>query len=359
LEKVDKSHRILQLDGMRGLFAFMVLLLHFPVKTYFTNNFVVRQSYLFVDFFFVLSGFIIGANYLKQINNCSDFKRYLLKRFIRLYPLLFYTVLIYFLYLMVGEYFLQGLKEDHRPLSAYINELLDSLLFLNSTPLLGNSQGINPPSWSISAEIVSYFVFGLGMLFFRKYKVQYSLIIIILCISCMVKKNSYAFNNGDFGFVRGLLGFNFGVLTFMLSQKRRTKSPSFQIPLVILLLVAFFAIDFLKIELLKLIFPILFAILIYVFQYENSFLNRILLTKSIQFLGKISYSLYLNHYLILMISYIIFFRILDIPIRDPYSTFVLFVSIFVTIIYSYLTYLFIEKAGGKFLYKIIFNQKPN
>jgi peptidoglycan/LPS O-acetylase OafA/YrhL len=173
-------------------------------------------------------------------------------------------------------------------------------------------------------------------------------------------KNSYAFNNGDFGFVRALLGFNFGVLTFMFSQKRRTKSPSFQIPLVILLLVAFFTIDSLKIELLKLIFPLLFATLIYLFQYENSFLNRILLTKSIQFLGKISYSLYLNHYLILMVSYIIFFRILCIPIREPYSTFVLFVSIIVTIIYSYFTYLFIEKGCRKFLNKLMFNQRrPN
>jgi peptidoglycan/LPS O-acetylase OafA/YrhL len=184
----SKVPRIEQLDGLRGIFAFMVLLLHFPIITLFTNNFLIRQSYLFVDFFFVLSGFIICANYLKQIENFSDFKRYLLKRLIRLYPLLYYTVVIYFLYLMAGEFFLQGFKEDHRPLSAYINELLDSLLFLNSTPLLGISQGINPPSWSISAEIVSYFVFGFGMLFFRKYKVQYSLIIMILCISFMVQK---------------------------------------------------------------------------------------------------------------------------------------------------------------------------
>lgn len=359
MENRVKSQRIRQLDGMRGLFAFMVLLLHFPVSTYLTNNFIVRQSYLFVDFFFVLSGFIISANYLEQIESLSDFKRYFLKRLIRLYPLLFYTVALYFLYLMAGELFLQGLKEDHRQLSVYFNELLDSLLFLNSTPLIGTSQGINPPSWSISAEIISYLVFGFGMLIFRKYKIAYGLVIIILCIFFMVQKNSYVFNNGDYGFVRGLLGFNFGVLTFILSQKRRVKSPSFQLPLVILLFVAFFIIDLIKIELLKLIFPLLFATLIYVFIYENSFLNRILLANSIQFLGKISYSLYLNHYLILMVSYIIFFRILGIPIREPYSTFVLFTSIIVSIIYSYLTYLFIEKASVKLINNIMFNQKPN
>jgi peptidoglycan/LPS O-acetylase OafA/YrhL len=319
----------------------------------------VRQSYLFVDFFFVLSGFIISVNYLEKIKCFSDFKTYFLKRLIRLYPLLFYTVSIYFLYLMAGEFFLQGLKEDHRPFSVYILQLLDSLLFLNSTPLLGISQGINPPSWSISAEIISYLFFGFGIMIFRKYIVLYSLFVILTCIYFMVSNNSYVFNNGDYGFVRGLLGFNFGVLTFLFSQKRRIKSSSFQLPLVILLLVAFFTVDLINVELLKLIFPIIFANLIYVFLYDNSFLNRILLTRSIQFLGKISYSLYLNHYLILMISYIIFFRILGIPIREPYSTLVLLSSIIVSIIYSYLSYLFIEKAGVIFFHKLMFNQKTN
>jgi peptidoglycan/LPS O-acetylase OafA/YrhL len=345
--------RIEQLDGLRGIFAFMVLLLHFPVVTFFTNNFLVRQSYLFVDFFFVLSGFIISSNYYKQINNLSDFKKYLLKRLIRLYPQLFYSVVIYFLYLMIGEFYLQDLKVDHRPLSIYIYELFDSLFFLNSTPLLGTSQGINPPSWSISAEIISYLVFGFGMVVFRNHKVGYSLIILILCISFMVQKNSYVFNNGDFGFVRGLLGFNFGVLTFILSQKIRVKSPHCQLPLILLLLITFYTIDFIKIELLKLILPILFAALIYVLLYKHSFLNTILRTRFMQFLGKISYSLYLNHYLILMISYIIFFRLFGIPNCEPYSTFVLFISIIVTIIYSYFTYLFIEKSSGKLIYKLI------
>lgn len=344
---------------MRGLFALMVLLLHFPVITFFTNNFVIRQSYLFVDFFFVLSGFIIGANYLKQIENFADFKRYFIKRLIRLYPLLFYTAVIYFLYLMVGEYLLDGLKVIHRPFQTNFLELIDTLLFMNSTPILGISQGMNPPSWSISAEIISYLSFGIGALFFRRNIAVYCFLIAIFCIFFMIKKNSFVFSNGDFGFVRGLLGFNFGVISFILSQKNRIKYPSLQIPLVLLLIVAFFAIDFLKIELLKLIFPLLFATLIYAFLHEHSFINQILLTNSIQFLGKISYSIYLNHYLILMVSYIFFFRILGIPIREPYTTCVCFVSVTVTILYSYFTYLFVERASGIYLNKMFFNQKLN
>jgi peptidoglycan/LPS O-acetylase OafA/YrhL len=173
----------------------------------------------------------------------------------------------------------------------------------------------------------------------------------------MVQKVSYVFNNGDYGFVRGFVGFNFGVFTFLLSQKRRVKSSFFQVPLVILVFFTFYTVDLLKIELIKLVFPPLFAALIYVFLYEDSVLNKLLLSRFIQFLGKISYSLYLNHYLILMISFIIFFRIFGVPIREPYSTLLLFLSIIVTIIYSYFTHLFIEKGFGKFLNKLMFNQR--
>lgn len=357
--KQNTQKRITQLDGMRGIFALMVLLLHFPVATYLTNNFVVRQSYLFVDFFFVLSGFIITTNYIDKIDNRADFKAYFLKRLVRLYPLLFFTVILYFLYLMVGEFVLSGLKEGHQPISTYLQELLDSLLFLNSTPIFGTSQGVNPPSWSISAEIISYIIFGLGILYFKQYRLWFSLIVIALCVSFMLYSNSYAFKNGDYGFVRGLLGFNFGVLTYLLSTKHTVKSAIFQFPLVVLLILAFFMVDQIKIELLKLVFPPLFSVLIFVFLIEKGFLNKFLFTKVIQFLGRISYSLYLNHYLLLMVLYIVFFRILSLPITEPYSTLILLISIIITVIYSHFTHIFIEQGVGKFLNKIIFDRKAD
>ena len=87
--------RITQLDGLRGIAAVMVLALHFPIiDSLITGNFFVRQSWLFVDFFFVLSGFIIGTNYYSKINNWSLFKTYIIKRVARLLPLLYFTVII-------------------------------------------------------------------------------------------------------------------------------------------------------------------------------------------------------------------------------------------------------------------------
>ncbi|MBS1732124.1 MAG: acyltransferase, partial [Bacteroidetes bacterium] len=63
-----KTNRLDQLDGLRGLFCLMVILTHFPFKDSLpVSNFIVRQGYLFVDFFFVLSGFVIAFNYYDNI----------------------------------------------------------------------------------------------------------------------------------------------------------------------------------------------------------------------------------------------------------------------------------------------------
>ena len=65
-----EAYRITQLDGLRGMAAIMVLALHFPLTdSFMTGNFFVRQSWLFVDFFFVLSGFIIAKNYYNKMKN--------------------------------------------------------------------------------------------------------------------------------------------------------------------------------------------------------------------------------------------------------------------------------------------------
>ena len=61
-----RRQRIKKLDGLRGVFSLMVLFFHYrenmlPEMIY--NNFLIRESYLFVDFFFVLSGYVIALNY--------------------------------------------------------------------------------------------------------------------------------------------------------------------------------------------------------------------------------------------------------------------------------------------------------
>jgi peptidoglycan/LPS O-acetylase OafA/YrhL len=55
--------RFVALDSWRGFCALLVALYHVPVTAFVFLNPLVRGSFLFVDFFFVLSGFVISFTY--------------------------------------------------------------------------------------------------------------------------------------------------------------------------------------------------------------------------------------------------------------------------------------------------------
>ena len=76
MEVTKKIRRFDQLDGLRGISCLMVLIYH--LEKYYTpefihNFFLVREGYIFVDVFFVISGFVIAHNY----NSISSLNQYL------------------------------------------------------------------------------------------------------------------------------------------------------------------------------------------------------------------------------------------------------------------------------------------
>jgi len=73
------------LESLRGIAAVTVALFH--------SGFVVGEKYpiiaqgpIFVDFFFVLSGFVIAFAYLQKVQQGLSIKTFTLLRFGRLYP---------------------------------------------------------------------------------------------------------------------------------------------------------------------------------------------------------------------------------------------------------------------------------
>src|SRR5215467_5563526 len=79
------------LDSWRGICAMMVVLYHVPEFFFFSDLAVIRSGWLFVDFFFVLSGFVITYAYGSELANFRDAGQFIMKRFFRLYPLHFCT----------------------------------------------------------------------------------------------------------------------------------------------------------------------------------------------------------------------------------------------------------------------------
>jgi peptidoglycan/LPS O-acetylase OafA/YrhL len=78
--------RFAALDSWRGLAACLVALHHLSrsMDSHVNALGLIPNSYLFVDFFFVLSGFVIAANYEQRLAEGFSVWRFALLRFGRL-----------------------------------------------------------------------------------------------------------------------------------------------------------------------------------------------------------------------------------------------------------------------------------
>jgi peptidoglycan/LPS O-acetylase OafA/YrhL len=84
-------HQFATLDGLRGVAAIAVTSLHFRFEL---GKFLLPHSYLAVDFFFVLSGFVLAYAYEDRLSEGMKPIQFLRLRVIRLYPLYLIGTLI-------------------------------------------------------------------------------------------------------------------------------------------------------------------------------------------------------------------------------------------------------------------------
>src|SRR5580698_7057115 len=80
-----EHHRFHFLDALRGLAAILVIMRHSP-RCY-AHSLVTENSFVAVDFFFCLSGFVIAFSYEQRLSTFFTFKNFCVARFIRLYPI--------------------------------------------------------------------------------------------------------------------------------------------------------------------------------------------------------------------------------------------------------------------------------
>jgi peptidoglycan/LPS O-acetylase OafA/YrhL len=79
--------RFKALDGWRGLCALSVALMHLTFAGNYQDVQFVNNAYLFVDFFFVLSGFVISHSTWGRLCSIQDLANFVVRRFARLWPL--------------------------------------------------------------------------------------------------------------------------------------------------------------------------------------------------------------------------------------------------------------------------------
>lgn len=163
------------LTSLRFLAAAWVVFFHF--KEYFPNT-ALQQSnltgygFLGVDFFFVLSGFVLAHVYLPKVRaQRFDYWNFLVRRIGRIYPLhvvtLFFTIGVSLAGIALGwNYTLWNLGAwTELENGAIIRALFANLTLIHAwgaTPDLL----FNLPSWSISAEWFAYLLFPVFILLF-------------------------------------------------------------------------------------------------------------------------------------------------------------------------------------------------
>ncbi|RWF29897.1 MAG: acyltransferase [Mesorhizobium sp.] len=143
-------HVYLNLDALRGVAAICVMLYHF--SPFIADGKVLPSSYLAVDLFFLLSGFVIAHAYDRKIEAGMGFGTFLLVRLIRLYPLYLAGTLLGAFYLLIKNTLMPG---DYMPMSDIAMMLTTGMLFI---PLVGNAYHtifpLNPASWSLFFELL-------------------------------------------------------------------------------------------------------------------------------------------------------------------------------------------------------------
>ncbi len=161
LKSDDQSHRE-SLDGLqfgRGVAALLVVGLHandfyLPKRIYDGQQGLTafNMGYAGVDFFFVLSGFIIYYVHHQHISKPAAFGEFVWKRFTRLYP--FYWVLLAFLLLLYTAFPDRGPDAVRDPVAILYNL---ALWPTEEFPVID-------PAWSLHHELLFYVVFGLCIL---------------------------------------------------------------------------------------------------------------------------------------------------------------------------------------------------
>lgn len=118
---------------------------------------------LFVDFFFVLSGFVIASAYQSKLSSGDGVIPFALRRFGRLYPLHIATLAALVTFALARTALAPG---PFNPRDMFDGWMFDfSALFTNV--LLVHGLGFeshltwNFPSWSISTEFYTYLVFAM------------------------------------------------------------------------------------------------------------------------------------------------------------------------------------------------------
>lgn len=321
MEKVSEGPRFLVLDSWRGICALLVAVYHLQAMSHIFFVPLIRHSFLFVDFFFVLSGFVITHAYAERLRTGSELGVFVIRRFGRIWPLQA-ALLIAFVGVETLNLILAatiGLKSANPPFDPAGIRPLSGIpihLFLLQAIHVTDRLTWNFPSWSISAEFATYLVFGAICLFFPRRKTW----LLILAGGASASIIAIFSTRGidvtfDLGCLRSLYGFAVGHLAYRLYQSgwRITGRYSAAAEIFVLLSVFFF-VSIAGYGQLSMLAPVCFGAAVFVFSLEPGPVSKMLKTRAFELIGKWSFSIYMVHALILWVAFAVIQRVAGVSI---------------------------------------------
>lgn len=157
------------LDGLRGVAALMVVIYHIFEGYAFAGGGIIESlnhGYLAVDFFFILSGFVVGYAYDDRLGKSMKTKDFLKRRLIRLHPMVIMGAV-----LGAATFCIQGSTQwdgTEISISLVMLSMLCAMLFILAIPggcyeIRGNGEmfPLNGPSWSLFFEYIGNILYAL------------------------------------------------------------------------------------------------------------------------------------------------------------------------------------------------------
>ena len=325
-----KPYRYEILDGLRGVAALMVVVFHMSEAFSYDPVFKhLNHGYLCVDFFYVLSGFVIGFAYEGRMKSGLMSRWDFLKaRFIRLQPMVLFGIL-----LGAGLFFFQECNYyagiGNASVWYVIQNMVMSFFMIPVTPefnVRANTEMfvLNIPQWSMVFEYLAnilfcLFVFKLGKKGLMVLVGLFALMIVDSALTLnlfgMLQPHDYpcSLNAGwsltaeQFYIGIARVGFSFftGLLLFRLIYKegaalKKTRTPIFAIcSFIIIAIVCVDQIGGYEHPLYDGIFNLICVFILCPFTvwFGSQRIELSQRTKNVcDFLGRLSYPLYLAHY---------------------------------------------------------------
>ncbi|MCT2561637.1 acyltransferase family protein [Chryseobacterium herbae] len=324
-------NEIKSLTGLRGIVALWVTFFHFTYFKSFWIQSVIGKGYVAVDIFFVLSAFLLAVSYSGKFQQLTfdGVKTFYKKRINRIYPVYFVSVVFIALFI----------AKDPSWSEFLINAGLLQCFF-------NPNYSFNEVYWSLSTEWMCYLIFPFMLRAILRDRINsWFLIVSGLVLRGVISylpdmyfdhspitiNRSSQYLDVVFGagsLIRTISSYLIGIGIAFLPELKLKKTNLFVYGIVILFLLLLYTgrgVFFI---------PLLSAMIIkHLYSERKSLVKTFLETKAVYFLGNISYSLYIIHYIV---------RKQNIVIADSYY-FNNFLLIGFSILLSYFSYLLIEK----------------